>query len=802
MSDRTPLEAYAEAELRITACKKSGGTFLSLSDLGLNTPPPEIGQLKNLRELYLHGNCLTGLPPEIGQLQNLSELYLHDNCLTTLPTEIGQLQRLTTLTLHNNRLSSLLPETGQLQNLTTLSLFKNNLTVLPSEIGQLKKLTTLNLWSNKLTTLPKEIGNLLQLTELHLYDNCFTTLPKEIGLLPNLTTIGLHNNQLTRLPSEIGQLLKLKTLDLDNNLLTTLPTEIGQLLNLKTLQLRANPLTPELSAACKEGLAAVKAYLRAHRIAQIVLNEAKLILIGEGEVGKSSLLSALRGDEWVENRKTTHGVEVDIRSFILLDFKTEITFNGWDFGGQNIYRHTHQLFFTAPAIYLAVWNPRRGPEQCCVDEWIKMVRHRAYDETRPDDRPRILIVATHGGPHERSAHIDQQLLRDEFGDLIVGFHHVDSKTCFGLDELKTAIARTAASIPSVGRSVPKSWKNLVDVLRNRSEKEPYISYQQFQAICRSQGITDELANIYAAILNELGYLIHYRDDAELQKTVILKPEWLSKAISYVLEDKTVGEQNGLVQHNRLSTIWDDPQRAAWERYPTALHPVFLKLMERFDLSYRVVMPQAGAPETSLVAQLVPGGRPDGWERDWPDIPAAGDAQRTQVCCIVDAKTGKPAEVEGLLYRLIVRLHRYSLGRNNYLDSRHWKTGVILDDDYNGRAFIEELAGDVHVTVRAAYPERFLSHLCSEIEWLVDHFWKGLDCRHSVPCHAPCKGLHEVKGLVETKREGILKIRCSVCEKFHAIDSLLATVTPKPPIEEALAELKKGQMEIKRGMEKG
>ena len=157
----------------------------------------------------------------------------------------------------------------------------------------------------------------------------------------------------------------------------------------------------------------------------------------------------------------------------------QITFNGWDFGGQNIYRHTHQLFFTAPAVYLAVWNPRRGPDQCCVDEWIKMVRQRAFDETRPDDRPRILVVATHGGPKERSAHIDEQLLRDEFGDLIAGFHHVDSQSGFGLDELKDAIAREAAAIPSVGRSVPKSWKNLIDALQKRSEKNPYITYKQF-----------------------------------------------------------------------------------------------------------------------------------------------------------------------------------------------------------------------------------------------------------------------------------------------------------------------------------
>jgi hypothetical protein len=43
---------------------------------------------------------------------------------------------------------------------------------------------------------------------------------------------------------------------------------------------------------------------------------------------------------------------VDIKSLAVTnpDSSTEITLDGWDFGGQNIYRHTHQIFFTASAV--------------------------------------------------------------------------------------------------------------------------------------------------------------------------------------------------------------------------------------------------------------------------------------------------------------------------------------------------------------------------------------------------------------------------------------------------------------------
>jgi len=666
----------------------------------------------------------------------------------------------------------------------------------PEFVAGLTSLEDLALGGNLIIELPTCLRILKNLKTIWLgYDGreCYLTdFPSCIRSFRQLEHLAAAYCNFESLPKWISELSNLRSLGLERCHLTDLPASIGQLSNLEELTLAENPLNPELTAAHEQGLEAVKAYLRAKAEAQIVLNEAKLIFIGEGEVGKTSLLGALRGDKWVENRPTTHGVEVDIKTVVLTDAdsNTEITFNAWDFGGQNIYRHTHQLFFTAPAVYLVVWNPRRGPEQCCVDEWIKMVRQRSFDETRPDERPRVLVVATHGGPKERSAHIDEQLLREEFGDLIAGFHHVDSRTRYGLEELKKAIAREAAAIPSVGRSVPKNWKILLDTLQKQSERDPHISFKQYLAVCHGLSITDELALTYAAILNELGYLIHYQSDEVLRDTVILKPEYISKAISYVLEDDLAKEQNGLIEHDRLSDIWNDPERPERDRYPVELHRIFLRLMDRFDLSYQVAMPNKNDPATSMVAQLVPGGRSENWEQAWPLKAEQGDAERRRICRLVDVETGRPAEVEGLLYRLIVRLHRYSLGRQNYFDSRHWKTGMILDDDFNGRALIEEVAGDLHVTVRAAYPDGFLGSLCGEIRSLVDQFWKGLDCRLSVPCHVPCKGLHELEELIETKREGIAKVRCSVCKKFYEIDSLLVAATPKLPINVVLAELRK------------
>ena len=113
-------------------------TSLKLMHNLTGTIPPEIGNLVNLRELYLYNNQLTGeIPPEIGNLINLESLYLEKNGLTgTIPPEIGQLINLKWLHLSDNQLEGEIPpEIGNLTNLEYLGLSINQLSgTIPEEI--------------------------------------------------------------------------------------------------------------------------------------------------------------------------------------------------------------------------------------------------------------------------------------------------------------------------------------------------------------------------------------------------------------------------------------------------------------------------------------------------------------------------------------------------------------------------------------------------------------------------------------------------------------------------------------------
>jgi hypothetical protein len=151
-----------------------------------------------------------------------------------------------------------------------LDLSDLGLTRLPTEIGQLTALQQLHLGNNWLTTLPPEIGQLTALRQLYLGNNELTTLPPEIGQLAALQELDLGNSPdnveswgyLTSLPPEIGRLTALQMLHLERNQLTRLPTEIGQLTALEDLRLGGNRLRSPPRKVVRQGVDAIRAYLR------------------------------------------------------------------------------------------------------------------------------------------------------------------------------------------------------------------------------------------------------------------------------------------------------------------------------------------------------------------------------------------------------------------------------------------------------------------------------------------------------------------------------------------------------------
>ncbi|WP_127504182.1 COR domain-containing protein [Actinoplanes solisilvae] len=753
------LERVPAPVASLTALRGLGLLGNRLTDL-----PAALAGLRDLRWMVLRGNTLTRLPGVLSELTALELLDVRHNTLTAVPDWIGDLTALRHLDLGDTGVTTAPARLAALTELRQLDLRDNRLTELPAELHRLDRLGSLWLSGNRFTSLPEPVRGLTGLTSLALRNNRLTTLPGWICDLTGLTSLALGGNELAGLPPDLGRLSALTELDLANNRLTDLPDDLGAL-GLTLLDLAGNPLTAELQAAYRNGPDELLGYLRLRREDSRFVREAKLILVGEGDVGKSCLLGALRGEPW-QSRPTTHGIE--IKTLEVAGDAPAIQLNGWDFSGQPQYRATHQLFFSAPAIYLVVWKPRVGAERSYVKYWIDLIVHRVGPSAR------ILVVATHGGPGEPGAFLDEAQIRALYGEVIVDFHHVDSKTGDRIDELRRAIASAAASLPGVGRWHPKEWLEFRNEIKQL--REPYLLYSDYEQRAKLAGLEDSAAML-ARIADRLGHWVTFADDENEDgpaKLVILQPDWLSTAVSLILDDRETYEAHGLLPHRRLNRIWGD--RGSKHFYERRFYPAFLALMERFELSYQVTDRSARNEPTSLIGLRVPTARPDlreVWTDYRPDWEVAA-----RICEVTETGTRHPGLPEGLMCQLIVHFHRYSLGRADVRGSVHWRDGMVLEDSYTGRALIEQEQNLLRVTVRSPSPSLMLYRLTEDIRELINATWQGFDVAVQVSCRACPSGSFD-QGMLMRARATTDAVLCTTCGRPHRIDDLLLTGRESP-----------------------
>jgi internalin A len=744
-------------------------TKLSLYGNQLTTVPAEIGQLTNLTKLSLNENQLTTVPAEIGQLTNLTELYLYGNQLTKLPPGIWQLTNLTVLDLNKNQLTTVPAEIGQLTNLTELYLYGNQLTTVPAEIGQLTNLTELYLYGNQLTTVPAEIGQLTNLTELYLYGNQLTTVPAEIGQLTNLTELYLYGNQLTTVPAEIGQLTNLTVLSLSKNQLTTVPAEIGQLTNLtklnlekkltkwtdNTLYLGGNPLVYPPPEILNQGIEATFAYLREALHAKQPQWISKLIVVGEGGVGKTSLIKALRGILFDPQESTTHGIGI---RHLELPHPSQpdvlMQLNAWDFGGQQINHATHQFFLTNRSLFLLAWNARYGYEQGKLYYWLDTLTSLAPDSM-------ILLVATH--LDERTPSIPLNELQRQYPQ-IIGQCEISSKTGLRIDTLRHTIAKAAAQLPLMGEMWPKTWLDAANEIRSLPEK--YISPQQLATRMMANGVKADSVPILAQWLHELGDILYFQNKPELNEIVILKPTWVTEHISRVLESETVKQQRGILTRAEMNQLWQDIDPFMREH--------FLHLMECFDLSYQIRNEAENRPQdASLIVECLPLDTPN-YQPQWDAILTTGNCQEMSM------KWQFNIVPAGIPTWFIARSHRFSTGI-------HWRNGVLLADTQPPKhlALIQAFPDkkSLQLTVRGTLPQNFFTLLRDGIELTINRF-PGLQVKRTIPCSgAGCQsGVQEFdeQNLQLRYEKNRLTIECPHCLDSLSVTKLLFGLDLKTP----------------------
>lgn len=578
----------------------------------------------NKTKLWLFSCDITSLPSEIGCLSNLQELYLDKNNISILPTAIGQLSSLKHLELHTNKIKILPREISGLVNLETLVLAYNEITSLPSEICKLNNLKSLFLAKNQITALPESIGELTNLEVLYISNNRLTTLPKSIGKLSNLKALYLEDNHLTSLPDIIEQLENLTLLELEGNKL---------------------PIPVEVLSRTKQPRVIINYYLKLKHSQQgKPLNEVKLLLVGQGGVGKSSLLDLLTKNPYNPDKSKTEGISIHNWQVFIKD--ESIRLNIWDFGGQEIMHATHQFFLTKRSLYLLVLDARLGEDENRIEYWLKLIQ--SYGGNSP-----VIIVGNKIDQHPLD--IDRRGLQTKYPNIkkIVA---VSCKAQEGLEELQAAINLEISKLENVQDRLPLSWFEIKTTLEQM--QEDYIPYINYELICKQNQIDDFLSqNTLIELLHQLGIVLSFRDEPRLAEMGVLNPEWVTNGVYKILNDNLLlTEYRGMLECSDLSRILDS------HRYPANKQLFIVDMMRKFELCFSL---EGSAKERVLIPDLLS-----------KEEPATGEWENA-----LAFEYHYDVLPHSIISRFIVRIHHLAEKRT------WWRTGIVLKYG-NNRAIIK------------------------------------------------------------------------------------------------------------------
>lgn len=612
--------------------------FLDMSYNKFSEVPQSIGFLTQLQHLDMSHNRLIGLPESISQLMQLKHLDISQNKISGLPITISQLTQLESLYTSGNQLSGLPESLNQLIKLKYLDISDNELNLLPESIGQLKQLQHLNATLNKISQLPESLGQLAQLRELHLSHNQLSSLPDSLSGCRKLQELELAFNRLQALPKSI-QTLPLKILMLQNNPeLGIEPSLLGKYLpRWERNFLDFNSVKPSTILAV---------YFADQEQSNKPLNEIKLLLVGRGAAGKTSIVRRLVKNKFSRRLKETHGI--DISKCPLPCGARDITLNIWDFAGQVITHATHQFFLSSNSIYVLVLTGREDTQKSDADYWLRMIR--AFSRDTYSNHSPVLIALNKWSEHPFK--LDRNLLLEKY-PFIAGFVETDCETGLGMDELKQQIATAVQGLAFIGQTFKSSWWQIKQQLEKSQRQKHYLAYSEFQRICSKHGETDaKTQGMLAEIFHALGIALNYGQDERLRNTTVLNPRWVTENI-YKLLRAAVADDSAELSLARVAEVLP--------KEPEHMQRYLLELMRRFDLAF----PLNETGDRWLVPQRLPEEQPV-LSNEWKN---PIDATRLRY--------KYPVIPEGLLPRFITRTYPLSEGGENDEVLPRWANGVVL-----------------------------------------------------------------------------------------------------------------------------
>lgn len=622
-------------------------------------------------------------------LSRLVVLNLTENQLTSVRIP-ANLPRLKYLSLNENK------------KLTHFS-FENGLPALEkleAHLCQLEKfalpkgfdsLTWLDLSRNETLAECTFEGDCPALESLDLSGNGLTVFSLPDGF-DSLEYLYLSKNKISKL-SFPPVLSSLKTLDLVGNQLQNLHNDFSEFFPaLESLYMAENPLPDTIRGNVQNptygnfnSRVFIRDYLKQLKQGRTPENECKVLLVGNGNVGKSCLVHRLVDNKFEEKWNSTHAIV--LRQYALDDWLLNI----WDFGGQDIYHTTHRLFMQSNAVYLVLWDWKTEKDDFTGREESGKIRnyknHKlpywlAYAKSQGQGSPAIVVQTKMGKDGKKDRPDIREAYQKQFP--FFDFAYIESKEDNpdknGYPELKQIIKK-AIRQTRIRTDIPQTWADLRQNIRQlQKDEEKHITMEKFLELAAAVDEKEPVRVLLENWLVKTG-VVFYRKGL-FQDLIILDQERAIKAI-YTLFDRNrfyykVFEGNkGKFSGKDLASVWNEhngSERELFVSFMLSCEMCFEKTIKK-ENQYSVPFEE----RNFIAPQLLPEEKPPTLEDVWEDRPSLFFRYKHDFLHY------------GIIQSFIVRTQTLAEERDI------WKLGIFIKEEKE-KAMIETRENEINVRV--------------------------------------------------------------------------------------------------------
>ncbi|MCX7111533.1 MAG: TIR domain-containing protein [Proteobacteria bacterium] len=759
--------------------KKTRATFLDLGNCGLTEVPEEIGELVWLEELSFtrertdwynrawistktqntgSANNIATIPAFFSSLKSLKRLWLNRSFELVDLSPLAGLKALQLLNIGNTQIYDLTPITGlahlqvlsirntqvsnltpliKLINLQVLNLWKTQV----SDLIPLAELTSLQ-WLNITTTQVDDLtplSRLVNLRKLYAYETLVSDLAP-LARLSNLQTLDISKTKV----SDLSPLLLL----IEKGISVKFSSEFNEG---NGIYAKECPLVNPPIETVQQGNEAILRYFAEKQISSTIkVREAKLLLVGQGKAGKTTLRKKLQDPkaELPAPGDTTRGIEITRLDETMPQTGEPLRINVWDFGGQDIQHYAHQFFLTGNSLYALVTN-ERIQDSVHLPYWLNII------EMLGKKSP-VLLIQNKDGGHCQALR-EEAAIRTRFGNVHNRVFQTDLSQAATENEfadLRKEIVHQASLLPHVERDYLTSFVELRGKLEEEADREThYLPWEDYLELMPE--LSEDLLRDYANALTFLGVCQYFPNDALLSQFVFLRPKWIIDALFALLLHPSLEAKRGHFAENDTFKIWEGAEYRS-------MHTLLVRMMEEFELCYRV----EGGNHTYILPQRLPSeSKTYGWNE-------TGDTP---------VQYRYKFMPKGILTRLICRLHD-RIETDPERGQQVWCDAVIFTlPDGKGRVFAREVYSENTIELRASGDKR--AEMLNEVIRKMDDInrdakYDNLQVEKLVPC--PCetcqtgekKHFFDFQLLVDLLEEGETEERCHVSRRKQNINEIL------------------------------